>query len=37
MRVGDTEGAIADFRKTLELRPGLQAVIESLRKLGVAP
>ncbi|MET4114823.1 hypothetical protein ABIB90_001827 [Bradyrhizobium sp. JR4.1] len=33
-RLGDKQGAIADFRKALELKPGLPTAQESLRKLG---
>jgi hypothetical protein len=34
MRKGDREGAIADFKKALELRPDLRQVQEILRELG---
>ena len=34
MRLGDKQGAIADFRKALELKPGLATAQEALRKLG---
>jgi Flp pilus assembly protein TadD len=34
MRLGDKQGAIADFRKALELRPGLPSAREALQKLG---
>jgi Flp pilus assembly protein TadD len=34
MRLGDMQGAIADFRKALELRPGLPAAHDALQKLG---
>jgi Flp pilus assembly protein TadD len=37
MRIGDKQGAIADFRKALELKPGLPTALESLKKLGAAP
>jgi hypothetical protein len=35
LRLGDKPGAIADFRKALELRPDLATTREALRKLGV--
>ena len=34
MRLGDKQGAIADFRKALELKPDLQTAQDQLRKLG---
>jgi hypothetical protein len=34
MRLGDKAGAIADFRKALEIRPGLRSASESLQRLG---
>jgi hypothetical protein len=34
MRLGDKQGAIADFRKALELRPDLQTARDGLQKLG---
>ena len=37
MRLGDKQGAIADFRKALELKPGLSTAVESLKRLGVDP
>jgi len=37
MRIGDREGAIADFKKALELKPGLPTAVESLKKLGAEP
>jgi hypothetical protein len=36
MRLGDKQGAIADFRKALQLRPDLGTARESLAQLGVA-
>jgi hypothetical protein len=35
MRLGDKQGAIADFRKALELSPDLDSARDSLRDLGV--
>ena len=37
MRLGDKKGAIADFRKALELRPGLETATAGLKQLGEAP
>jgi tetratricopeptide (TPR) repeat protein len=37
LRLGDKAGAIADFRKALELRPDLATTRASLQKLGVTP
>jgi hypothetical protein len=37
MRLGDKRGAIADFKKALELEPKLRIAQQSLRELGVAP
>ena len=37
LRLNDRKGAIADFRKALEVRPGLQSATTALRQLGVAP
>ena len=37
MRSGDKQGAIADFRKALQLKPGLEAATASLKRLGVNP
>ena len=37
MRLGDKKGAIADFRKALELRPGLETAMAGLKQLGAAP
>jgi hypothetical protein len=34
MRLGDKAGAIADFRKALEISPGLRCASESLQRLG---
>jgi hypothetical protein len=34
MRLGDKKGAIADFRKALELRPDLTTAREGLQQLG---
>jgi hypothetical protein len=34
MRLGDELGAIADFRKALELRPDLQTARDSLQMPG---
>ena len=36
MRLGDKAGAIADFRKALEISPGLRTARESLQRLGAA-
>jgi hypothetical protein len=36
MQIGDKAGAIADFRKALELSPGLRTASESLQRLGAA-
>jgi predicted negative regulator of RcsB-dependent stress response len=36
LRLGDKQGAIADFRKALELRPDLRTARESLQQLGAA-
>ena len=36
MRLGDKKGAIADFRKALEINPGLRTAREGLQKLGAA-
>ena len=36
MRLGDKQGAIADFRKALELSPGLRTAREGLQQLGEA-
>lgn len=36
MRIGDKKGAIADFRKALELEPGLKSAVESLQRLGAS-
>jgi tetratricopeptide (TPR) repeat protein len=35
MRLGDKSGAIADFKKALQLQPGLDSARDSLRDLGV--
>lgn len=37
MRLGDKLGAIADFRRALELRPGPESAMASLKQLGAAP
>jgi Tfp pilus assembly protein PilF len=37
LRLGDKAGAIADFRKALELRPDLSTARASLRQLGATP
>jgi hypothetical protein len=34
MRLGDKAGAIADFRKALEISSGLRCASESLQRLG---
>jgi hypothetical protein len=34
IRLGDKQGAIADFRKALELRPDLRTARDGLQKLG---
>lgn len=31
--LGDRQGAVADFRKALELQPGLQTARDALQKL----
>jgi hypothetical protein len=36
MQAGDRAGAIADFRKALELSPGLHTAREALQRLGAA-
>jgi hypothetical protein len=36
MRTGDRQGAIADFRKALELQPGLKPAVEALKQLGAS-
>jgi tetratricopeptide (TPR) repeat protein len=36
MRLGYRAGAIADFRKALEISPGLRTASESLQRLGAA-
>ena len=36
VRLGDKDGAIADFRKALELRPDLKTAREGLSKLGAS-
>ena len=36
MRLGDKAGAIADFRKALEINPGLGTARDSLKRLGAA-
>jgi Flp pilus assembly protein TadD len=36
MRLGDKAGAIADFRKALEISPGLRTAREGLQQLGAA-
>ena len=33
-RLGDKKGAVADFRKALELQPNLQSAQESLQAMG---
>jgi Tfp pilus assembly protein PilF len=35
MRLGDKAGAIADFRKALELEPDIKSARDSLQGLGV--
>jgi Flp pilus assembly protein TadD len=37
LRLGDKRGAIADFRKALELKPDLRSARENLQQLGVTP
>jgi hypothetical protein len=37
MRLADKSGAIADFRKALELRPDLRSARDSLQQLSAAP
>jgi hypothetical protein len=37
LRLGDKKGAIADFKKAVELRPDLRTARESLQQLGVTP
>jgi Tfp pilus assembly protein PilF len=37
MRLGDKKGAIADFKKALELKPGLETALASLQRLGAQP
>lgn len=37
LRLDDKAGAIADFRKALELRPDLATARANLQRLGVAP
>ena len=37
LRLGDKRGAIADFKKAVELRPDLRTAGESLQQLGVTP
>ncbi len=37
MRAGDKKGAIADFRKVLELRPDTETARAALKQLGAAP
>lgn len=34
LRLGDKQGAIADLRRALELKPDLESAQDSLRKLG---
>jgi hypothetical protein len=36
MQAGDKKGAIADFRKALELNPGLSTARQALQRLGAA-
>jgi hypothetical protein len=36
MRLGDLKGAIADFRKALEINPSLRTGRDGLQQLGVA-
>jgi hypothetical protein len=36
MQTGDKAGAIADFRKALEIDAGLRTASESLQRLGAA-
>ena len=36
MRLGDKAGAIADFRKALEISPGLRTASDGLKRLGGA-
>jgi hypothetical protein len=36
MRLGDKAGATADFRKALEISPGLRTACDSLKRLGAA-
>jgi hypothetical protein len=36
MQAGNKAGAIADFRKALELNPGLATAREALQRLGAA-
>ena len=36
MRLDDKAGAIADFRKALEISPGLRTASDSLKRLGAA-
>jgi hypothetical protein len=35
-RLGDKVGAVADFRKALEINPGLRTARKGLQKLGAA-
>ena len=37
MRSGDKKGAIADFRKALELEPGIESAMNGLKKAGATP
>jgi len=37
LALGDNDGAIADFRKSLEMHPGFQPAIDQLDLLGVEP
>jgi tetratricopeptide (TPR) repeat protein len=37
LALGDTEGAIADFRKSVEAHPGFQPALEQLQLLGAEP
>jgi tetratricopeptide (TPR) repeat protein len=37
LALGDTEGALADFRKSIEVHPDFQPALEQLQLLGVEP
>jgi hypothetical protein len=36
MRLGDKRGAVADFKKALELRPDVRSAQDGLKQLGAA-